>query len=155
VNEPAKNILPVLDISFVPPETLDVVWEEVKLTLKRAVKRSSGKMNVNDIYNNLIDERSHLWIVFNTDDLKISGCCITQFQEYPTGLRMLNIDLLAGKKMDNWAELGLDILYKWAKDNKCDGIEIISRPGFWHWVKHRENWKKTNVVYEVKFNENN
>ena len=41
------------------------------------------------------------------------------------------------------------------EDNKCDGIEIISRPGFWHWVKHRENWKKTNVVYEVKFNENN
>ena len=153
MNQAAKNILPVLDISFIPPEDIDSVWDIVSKILKRAVKRSYGRMSVIDIYNNVIDERSHLWVAYNTDTLKIEGCAVTQFQEYPTGLRMLNIDLLAGKKMEDWAHEGVDTLYAWAESNGCDGIEFISRPGFWHWVKHKKGWKKTNVFYEVKFKE--
>ena len=153
MNQPAKNILPVLDISFVPPEDLDSVWGTVSKILKRAVQRSYGRMSVIDIYNNVIDERSHLWVAYDINTMSIEGCAVTQFQEYPTGLKMLNIDLLAGRKMEEWAHLGLDELYELAEQNKCDGIEFISRPGFWHWVKHKKGWKKTNVFYEVKFNE--
>ena len=49
MNQPAKNILPVLDISFVPPEDLDSVWGTVSKILKRAVQRSYGRMSVIDI----------------------------------------------------------------------------------------------------------
>jgi hypothetical protein len=153
MNELAKEIKPVIDISLIPPENMEPIWGDVSKILKRATKRSYGRMSVVDIHNNLIDETSQLWIVFNTETLKVIGCTITHFQEYPTGLKMLNINILAGKSMEKWAKEGLELLYSWAKDNHCDGIEFISRPGFWHWVKHRKSWKKTNVFYEVKFSE--
>ena len=68
---------------------------------------------------------------------------------------MLNIDHVTGKKMNDWADRGLKVIYKWAKANECAGIEGVGREGFWNWIKTRENWKKTSVFFEYEFEENN
>ena len=39
---------------------------------------------------------------------------------------------------------------KWAKDNKCNGLEGVGRQGFWNWIKDR-NWKKTAIFVEYNF----
>ncbi len=50
---------------------MEPIWDDVSKILKRATKRSYGRMSVVDIHNNLVDETSQLWIVFNTETLKI------------------------------------------------------------------------------------
>ena len=66
---------------------------------------------------------------------------------------MLTLDHIAGKKMSYWFDDGLGMLEKWAKDNKCDGIEGIGRAGFWNWIKDK-NWEKTSIFVEYNFEEN-
>ena len=85
-------------------------------------------------------------------NLKIIGCVVTQISPYPTGKRMLNLDHVAGKNMEQWINNSLDVLKKYAKDNNCNGLEGVGRDGFWHWIKNR-NWKKTAIFVEYNFEE--
>jgi hypothetical protein len=39
---------------------------------------------------------------------------------------MLNLDILAGKNMQDWVEKGIDVITKFAKENECEGLE-----GYW------------------------
>ena len=41
-------------------------------------------------------------------------------------------------------------MYKWASENKCEGIEAVGRTGFVHWIKDREEWRETSRFYEMK-----
>ena len=74
----------------------------------------------------------------------------TQINEYPTGKKMLNLDHIAGNNMKNWSDRVLEVMEKWAKDNKCNGLEGVGRQGFWNWIKDR-NWKKTAIFVEYNF----
>lgn len=151
MNEPAKKLEQEIDISLVLPNQVDMVWDTCEKILTRSCKRSGGRINPQDIYMRCIENRSSLWIIFETDSLNIIGCGVTQLHDYPSGLRMLNVEHIAGKKYPEWVDKGFDTLDKWAKDNKCDGIEALGRPGFWNWIKNRKGWEKTAVFYEYKF----
>ena len=65
---------------------------------------------------------------------------------------MLNLDHVTVKNMGDWIDRGLEVMEKWAKDNKCNGIEGVGREGFWNWIKNR-NWKKTAIFVEYNFEE--
>ena len=65
---------------------------------------------------------------------------------------MLNVEHVAGKYMDSWADRVIEVITSWAKDNQCEGIEAIGRKGFWNWLKEREGFKQNSSFYEIKFN---
>lgn len=46
------------------------------------LQRSGGRINPKDIYARCIENRSSLWIIFETDTLNIIGCGITQLHDY-------------------------------------------------------------------------
>ena len=62
---------------------------------------------------------------------EIKGAVVTMISQYP---RKKYLDMLftGGIELENWKEPMLDLLQKWAFDNKCDGIESTGRPG---WAK--------------------
>lgn len=78
---------------------------------------------------------------------------VTEFYEYPTGKRMLSLEHVAGEKMEEWVELGIDALEQYAKNNQCHGVESIGRAGFWNWVKDRPDWKKLAIFCEYEVND--
>jgi hypothetical protein len=141
------------DISLVLIENLGLVWDECEKILIRSCKRSNGRVNTKDIYYNFLKNNNSIWIVFNKSDLKIIGCLVTEIMNYPSGIKMLNIDHIAGKYMERWIDRGLEVLTSWSKDNQCVGIEGVGRKGFWNWIKNKEGWKQTSSFYEIKFNE--
>jgi predicted urease superfamily metal-dependent hydrolase len=55
--------------------------------------------------------------------------------------------------MQDWVEIGIDVITKFAKENGCEGIEGIGRHGQWHWLKKKEGWKRTCIIYEYNFEE--
>ena len=155
MNEPAVNTAPEptgeYEISIVPAEQLTIVWEKVEKYLKKSASRSNGRTRVEDIFHDLLSKNSHLWIIFDKGSLEISGVLITMFNTYPTGKKMLNLEHTSGNNMQNWVEIGLDVIIKFAKETECDGIEGMGRHGQWNWVKNRKGWKKPATFYEYNF----
>ena len=152
MNQVAKKLDNNLEISLVLPAQVSIVWDKCEKLFNRSCKRSGGRINPMDILYRCIENRSSLWLIFESETMDIIGCAITQLHDYPSGLRMLNIEHIAGKRYEDWVEQGFETLYKWAEDNKCDGIEAIGRAGFWNWIKKEEGWKETSRFYEFKFN---
>ena len=76
-------------ISAVMPEHIDIVWDDVKMFLLRACKRSNGRHTLDTVYSQLKNGVQHLWIVINVDNEKIIACATTSISTYPTGLKML------------------------------------------------------------------
>ena len=142
------------DISLVPSDKLTLVWEDCEKHLQKSCKRSNGRALPQDIFYDCLNQKASLWIIFDKETLDIFGCAITQIAIYPTGKKMLNIDHIGGKKMDEWIDRGLEVINKWAKSNECVGIEGIGRAGFWNWIKDRQGWEKTAIFFEYEFKEN-
>ena len=151
MNEPALKLNNNLEISLILPEQIPVVWNDCSKILLRSCKRSGGRVYPNDIYMSCLENRCSLWIIFESDSTNIIGAAITQLHDYPSGLRMLNVEHIAGKRYADWVEDGFNTLYRWAKDNKCDGVEALGRAGFWNWIKKEKGWKETSRFYEYKF----
>jgi predicted urease superfamily metal-dependent hydrolase len=101
----------------------------------------------------LINNKTNLWIIFDTGNLAITGAQVTFFNIYPTGKKMLNLDHTGGKNMQDWVEKGIDVMTKFAKENGCEGIEGVGRHGQWHWVKNKKGWKRPASMYEYNFEE--
>ena len=139
-----------VDISLVMPDRLAMIWDDAERYLRKSCKRSGGRTTTQDIFYQCLNNESSIWIVFDTGNMHIVGCMITQIVTYPSGKRMLNVDHVSGSKMDSWIDRGLEVLEKWAKDNECNGMEGVGRKGFWHWVKSRK-WKKTAILVEYNF----
>ena len=151
MNQTATKLTQDLDISLILPDQVSLVWKDCEKIFKKSCKRSGGRVSVIDLYMNCIENKSSLWIVFEPDSMNIVGCAITQLQDYPTKLRMLNIEHVAGGRYEEWVDKGFEILYKWAKDNNCDGIEALGRSGFWNWIKNEKGWEQKARLYEYKF----
>tara|TARA_R110002051_G_scaffold146669_1_gene219427 strand:+ start:799 stop:1272 length:474 start_codon:yes stop_codon:yes gene_type:complete len=143
----------VYEISLVPSDKIGLIWDQAEEYLKKSASRSNGRTRVEDIFHDLINSKTHLWIIFDTGDLKIIGVQITLFNNYPTGKKMLCLEHTAGKNMQEWVENGIDLLIKFAKDNQCDGIEGVGRHGQWNWVKNKKGWKRPATFYECNFEE--
>jgi len=141
------------NLSLIMPDQLMVIWKDVEKYLRKSCKRSKGRTTTQDIFYECLNRQSSLWIIFDTGSMDIIGCLITQISHYPSGKRMLNLDHITGNKMGDWIDRCDEVMEKWAKDNKCSGLEGVAREGFWHWIKDR-NWKKTAIFVEYNFEDN-
>ena len=138
------------DVSLVMPDQLMTIWKDIEKYLNKSSNRSNGRTTTQDVFYECLNSQSSLWIIFDTGNMNITGCLITQINKYPTGKKMLNIDHIGGKNMKNWINRGIEVMEKWAKDNKCNGLEGVGRQGFWNWIKDK-NWKKTAMLVEYNF----
>ena len=142
------------EISLVPYDKVPLIWGKIEKYLKKSASRSGGRTTVEDIYYELTNNKTNLWIIFDTDNLDISGIQITLFNIYPTVKKMLNLEHTAGNNMQDWVEKGIDVITKFAKDTDCEGLEGIGRHGQWNWVKNKKGWKNPATFYEYIFEEN-
>ena len=141
------------EVSLVPADQLTMVWDKVEKYLKKSASRSNGRTRIQDIFHDLLNRNSHLWIMFDSGSLDIIGVQITLFNDYPTGKRMLCLEHTAGNNMQDWVEKALDVITNFAKANNCQRIEGVGRHGQWNWVKDKKGWKKPATFYEYNFEE--
>jgi len=137
--------------TLVKPDDIPHIWVFAEKLLKKSAKRSEGRTNTNDLFEECMAGTSSLWIVYEEEKFpELLGCGITQINHYPTGLKMLNIDHVAGVHQEKWTKGALSVLERFAKDVNCDGIESLARPGFWNWIKN-DNWSRMAVAYQKRF----
>jgi hypothetical protein len=116
---------------------VDGCWDDVSACLERACDTSGGRFNISWLREQVGSGGQTLWILEGDDGCPLAAAT-TSFADYPSR-RLLTISFL-GALTDsssrpvwfNDREIIISTLSKWARENGCDGIEIIGRRG---WLK--------------------
>ena len=119
-----------MNISLVPIEHINDVWDTVKVILKPSVEVTNGRFMLYDIYSFAQMGRYQMWIAFD-DDRKIHGCEVTTVTDYPSK-RVLTSLFTGGDDIRSWRNQMIDVITRFAKDQDCEAIEGHGREG---WIK--------------------
>jgi len=122
-----------VNVSLVPIDHVNDVWEKVGHMLSPAVSVTNGRYMLYDVYVAVQRGTMQLWIAF-TDDREILGCEITTITDYPSK-RVLTSLFTGGTDIRLWRDEMMMFLLRWAKDNECEAIEGYGRKG---WIKMLE-----------------
>jgi len=134
-----------MHIVIVPKNDIDVVFPKVKDYLDKAIRLSGGRYTLEEVKDN-IDFRNHqLWIAFKDNDIYASA--VTEFIEYPTGLKSLVGHFIGGKDLEEWKQPIVDSMAQFGKLNGCNRIEFMGRRG-WGKPLKKIGWKETYRTYE-------
>jgi len=139
-------IVPILDnqiITMIYPAHIAQIWSEVEPLLKPAIA-ISGTHNCEDIYHSLMGGKSQLWIQWSE---KVDAVVVTEFISYPRGLWFRFWLAGALKETEVLWKKFFDILYEFAKQNKCAGIEDCGRVGWGHYAPHA---KKIGILRRIE-----
>jgi hypothetical protein len=67
--------------------------------------------------------------------MKLLELQMNSFNTYPTGKKMLNLEHTAGKNMQDWVEIGIDVITKFGKRNRMRRIRrLLVDMDNGHWV---------------------
>lgn len=130
-----------MQVSMVPSEHVDAVWDSVKDYLDGAAQYTHGRYTVDDIYDCIKEYDYTLWVAFDKD--KIKGAVVTSFAYYPRK-KYLVMTFCGGEQLEQWKGPMLKLLQRFAYDTQCDGIEATARLG---WAKifksdgHKPLWQ--------------
>lgn len=134
-----------MNVSLVPGDHIDAVWDSVKDFLTPAVKVTNGRYMLYDVYAAIKAERMQLWIAFN-DEREVLGCEVTSITDYPSR-RVLTSVFTGGRKINLWKNEMMGILVQWAEDNQCTAIEGYGRKG---WIRMLDAYgvKQSLILFE-------
>lgn len=130
-------------ISMVYPANIPPLWNQVEPILEPAIA-ISGTHNSEDVYHSLMGGKSQLWVQWNG---KVEAAVVTEFMPYPRGLwfRFWLAGALKGACI-LWQGF-YDILYKFAQNSFCIGIEDCGRGGWDYYAPHA---KKIGILRRIK-----
>lgn len=130
-----------MNVSLVPVDHVNDVWDSVKSFLSPAVKVTNGRYMLYDVYVAIQTSKMQLWIAFD-DERKILGCEVTSITDYPSR-RILTSLFTGGREIRKWRDQMMDVLIRWAEDNECTGIEGYGKKG---WIKMLEPYGVTSSL---------
>lgn len=135
-----------MQVTLVPSDHVDEVWEAVAPCLERAAEYTYGRYTVDDIRDTIRDYDHDLWMAFD-DNGTVFGAVVTTFKHYP---RMLALDLVfvGGHEGMTWKDVMLKTLQSFAFDSKCDVIESSGRLG-WSKIFKSDGYKPLWQTYEL------
>jgi hypothetical protein len=135
-------------VSIIPPAVLDVVEDDFKLLIQSAIDRSGGRQTFKSVRDSVAEGRYQLWMAFDEMNSPI-GALVTQIEFYP-GRKMLNYLFIGGRELVDWHIEMLDSLERFAKEQECDGMELVGRVG-WERYMRKFGWGASHVVIERMF----
>lgn len=138
-----------VQLSLVPTEHVLNVWPQVAGYLKEATDRTSGRYEVDDLLDLILQHGYMLWIAFDADGIK--GTLVTFVQDYPRK-KYLYLMFCGGVEGEKWMRPGIDLLKRFAADIGCDGLEATGRYG-WSKVFKEDGIKTQWQVFELPLND--
>ena len=135
-------------VSIIPSAVLDVVEDDFKVLIQSAIDRSGGRQTFKSVRDSVAEGRYQLWMAFDEMNTPI-GALVTQIEFYP-GRKMLNYLFIGGRELVDWHIEMLDSLKRFAKENRCDGMELVGRKGWEKYMK-KFGWGASHIVIEHMF----
>ena len=135
----------MIEVSMVPSEYIDTCWDKVEGFMERAAKYTYGRYATKDIYSLIVNDGYQLWVAYDEGTFK--AAVVTSIMDYPQK-RMLCMQFCGGDDMKDWLDPVLNILKRFAKDNKCEGLESTARPG-WAKIFKNDGYTASWVAFEL------
>jgi len=131
-----------MELFFLHPTHIPQLWDEIEPFITECLEKATdGEWHQDDIYKDLLEQRMLGWVVM--DDKETIKCVVvTQIIQYPRK-RTCQIFLCCGKDAKLWYD-HIDSIKKYAKQQECQVLEIIGRPG-WEKVLNDQGFKKTDI----------
>lgn len=136
-----------MKIVYVGPESVGAAWPMFKAYAEKVIPLTRDRRTANKFLYDLMDNRETLLLVF--DGSSPVGFCTTQIVDYDD-VRLLQVKMLAGDLFKYWIDDMHETLEAFAKENGCQGMELIGRRG---WIKKLERfgWTEAFVTVEKRF----
>jgi len=137
----------MIEIKQVDIECVDVFWDKVKNWVYKVVVQSNGRHTLDSTYKLLKQGTMTMFLI--TDKKKLCAIYVVQKVYYPAKI-VLGILFCGGSKVIKEVKKIEKFFLNYAKEQKCDGLEIIGRKG-WDKVIKKNNleFKRTGFFYEV------
>ena len=137
----------MIEIKQVDIEWVDVFWDKVKNWVYKVVVQSNGRHTLDSTYKLLKQGTMTMFLI--TDKKKLCAVYVVQKVYYPAKI-VLGILFCGGSKVIREVKKIEKFFLNYAKEQKCDGLEIIGRKG-WDKVIKKNNleFKRTGFFYEV------
>ncbi len=109
--------------------------------LAKAVERSRGKQDGDDIAAAIETGRMQLWLLAAPG--QIAAIALTEISEYPRK-KVCRVIACVGEGRERWQH-HLAGIEDWAKEIGCDGMELVARKG---WARVMSDYELTHVMLE-------
>ena len=137
-----------MTVSLIPIEVCDIVAPAVERHLAKSLEMTQGREDITSVWQRVISGEYHLWMFFDENNAA-EGALITRFEIYPLK-RILNLMFIGGENIEAWHEELLETLERFAKENGCDGLEIVGRYGWKKFLK-KFGWEASFIICERMF----
>jgi hypothetical protein len=139
------------NITYIPYGRLSATLPTLMQYLYKSEPWTGGRASVDDIVRYLYIGQMQLWAIFDQETLHTHGYVITEIKQYPQ-YKMFVWQYGAGEPglIENTRDLVVGTLEQAAKDSKCDGMEIMGRPG-WKRAVREAGFVSEHVLYEKFF----
>ena len=127
------------DLVGVPAAKVLGVWPLVADLVTKALDRSNGAMEAEDVLKALLRRDMQLWVVEGGGKPQAVG--VTEIVDHPRK-RACFIYLVAGIRREEWLHYE-NVLAAWAREQRCDFIETYARVG---WKRVLKDWIPAAVV---------
>lgn len=110
-------------------------WWQVAPILKRATDRSGGTYQPIDVLKEVFAGQIGLWLIEdeNEDLIAVGTARVRQFPQK----RVVHIEFIAGKRLDDWWALFLEEMDKLARDANATEIYALGRAGWVRFLQSR------------------
>ena len=137
----------MIEIKQVDIECVDVFWDKVKNWVYKVVVQSNGRHTLDSTYKLLKQGTMTMFLI--TNKKKLCAVYVVQKVYYPAKI-VLGILFCGGSKVIKEVKKIEKFFLNYAKEQKCDGLEIIGRKGWDRIIKNNNlKFKKTGFFYEV------
>lgn len=117
-------------VSAIPSGHVRNVLQEILPYLDKAAAVTNGRMVTDDIIADIVNGACILWIAFDANDNnKIYGVVLAKITTY-TRKRMLTVSFCAGERLSEWYDQMMALLFRFGKDQRCEGMEFTGRRGW-------------------------
>ena len=129
-----------MELVRIPIEELDKVWSMVEKDIKSALAYSSQLTDSDFVFDLTKQGKFQLWVLWDKKQkIKFGKVC--------------HIYIMTGRQRNKWQHL-ISKIEDFAKEEGCDMMELIARPG-WQKVLNIFDYKRTHVVLEKKIKQEN
>ena len=132
-------------LTGVPRRHLDTLWPMVLPWLAAVEQRADGRETVADLRHWLEQGALQLWVWMEEDD-SVTGVLITEIINQARA-RICRLRVCTGRDPKRWLPF-VSVIEAWAKEQGCQGMEPIGRPGWakllaplGYRVTHQVMWK--------------
>jgi hypothetical protein len=143
-----------MDWIYIPKKNINQVWVLAYPYIKEALSYSNNHHHPEHFKDLLNEGKLQLWMIWNNkaehSKDKLYGIIVSEIIQKSIK-KVCHIAIATGKNRQKWQHL-IEKLENFAKDQGCDCMELIARPG-WQKILDKYNYKKTHVVLEKELKE--